>query len=563
MRLKGIDGYHDALQYWKFAALSYGGLISGIVLSFFLRVAYLNWGIPGAYQIDSISIPALHPDEPVLINQIRALLQDPRNLSVFTYPPLHAQICAVIAKIFGLHENVDLYFLARSLSVVASVLTVWLVWLIGRRWSRAVGFSAMIFMAVTMEACHQAHWANPESLCTLGIVAAVWFSLRGAETKDLFWAGLCLGLSICAKYFGVLFLHLPLVIGLVRGESPRSMIRDWRRYALFYAAVAGVVILDMGYYLWAQFDRFVDFIQTNSLWAHGRGLFGIHPSGVFPPSYSFSVLPLDMGLPIYVLGVAGLIFTIFKYRQYIPIVVIPLPFWVFLETLNYKPARFSLHLIPFLVLLAAIPIASVWGKGRKWRWAAASVFILVAVYSFIYSFAYIQCLDKNRDPRLKMQQWVQSVGDEPVALIGFDETNYRIGLCQYDRCITFSGQELESRDYRYLVVPEILRDVLDQWADLTKRGYRYTDNDWWPMHPPHPEILNLLGDLEDTRQYRRIRFFENKPKFCGVPMEVIHLPFTYFWISNLRVDIYERTRQGETRNLGSNSVSKPSSRIVQ
>jgi len=474
-----------------------------------------------------------------MIRQINELLEDPGQFSTFTYPPLQAQICASVAAIAQIRSTVPLYLLARAVSVVASILTIWFVWLIACRWNRTLATVALVLAAFTMEACHQAHWANPESLCTLGIVAATWFSLRGRRASNYIGAGICLGLSICAKYFGVLFLHLPLVIDLSRGMTLRSLLQEWRKYVLFYTAVIGIVALDMGYYLLRHFDRFVDFIQTNSLWAHGRGLFGIHPAPVLPPSYTLSVIPLDVGLGIYLLSVLGLVLILLKHRQYLIFLLIPLPFWLFLEALNYKPARFALHLLPFLVLLAAVPIVLACQKKGRWRWTALAVFAIVAGYSFMYSAAFVQCLDKTRDPRLKMQQWVQHRASEPIALIGFDAKSYRIGLCRYDRSIGFSGEPLGSSDYRYLIVPEILNDVLSQWLSLSKQGYRYTEDDWWPMHPPQPEMMRLTLELQKAKHFRRVVSFDNKPEFYGIPMEYIHLPFSYFWISNLRVDIYE------------------------
>ncbi len=525
-----------------------GGVALSVVLSLalFLRCAYLDWGIPGAYRIDTVPVLGFHPDEPVLINQIRELLEDPTQFSVFTYPPLQAQITAVLAKISGTHSTIGLYLLARWVSIAASLLAVWFAWLLGNLWSRFMGLTAAAFMAFTMEACHQAHWANPESLCTLGIVAGAWFCLRGPGMRNLLWASLCIGLSICAKYFGLLFLHLPLVVAYCRGDGVRTIIRQWRRYLLFYIVVVGVVAVDLGYYLWNRFDRFAEFFQTNSLWAHGRGLFGIHPTPVLPPSYSLSVLPFDLGLPIFGLAILGLTWALFRGRRYLVLVLIPLPFWLFLETLNYKPPRFALHLLPFLVLLAAIPATAAWEGGRPLgKRLAAAICLLVAGYSFAYSYSFIRCLDKTRDPRIKMEQWVRSAGNRSVAIVGFDETNSRFGLCRYEHSIGLSGKPVERDDYRYVVLPDIIQAVLDQWSNLTARGYQYTENDWWPMKPPREDLLGVMNDLENCEKYRRIMVFENKPEFWGIRMEVIHLPFSYFWISNLRLNVFERVDDGK------------------
>ena len=187
--------YHRFLQEViarKGAVAGAAGLFVVLGFALFLRCAYLDWGIPGAYRIDTVPVPGFHPDEPVLINQVRELLQDPGQFSVFTYPPLQAQITAALAKISGTRTTIGLYLLARWVSVAASLLAVWFAWLIGSLWSRPMGLTAAAFLAFTMEACHQAHWANPESLCTLGIIAGTWFCLRGSGTRNLLWAGLCI-----------------------------------------------------------------------------------------------------------------------------------------------------------------------------------------------------------------------------------------------------------------------------------------------------------------------------------------------------------------------------------
>jgi len=522
------------------------GFLALTAVALWLRGAYLQWGIPGFYLIGTVPVPGLHPDEPVLIGQIEGLLSSPGRFPVFTYPPLQALLGASFAWASGLRDRTDLFFIGRSISVLASLATVWVVFLLGRLWDRRLAWIGAIFMALAMVAAHQAHWANPEALCALLITFSAWLFLRRPEPASAALAGIALGLAVCAKYIGVLFLHLPALAWLFIPETPLGRSRfPWRRWLAFYGAFGVTLAAVMGVYLWRDWTAFRQFIQTSSLWAHGAGLFGMHPAPVAPPSYTLTVLPFGLGLPIYASALAGILVAAIQRRHGLFLALLPLPFWVFLETLNYRPPRFSLHLLPFLCLLAAY-LFNWWLSSHRGllRWLPRLTLAGVVAYSLAYGIAYIRCLDPGRDARIAMERWTRARPPETVALIGIDEANYRFGLCRYRHSIGFSGPPLNGAGFRYLVVPAVFREMLNQWCRLEASGYRYTRWDWWPANPPDPAFRQVVRNIDRRRGFRKITAFENLPEFCGLRMEAIHLPYTYFWLSNLDIEVYQAVPAG-------------------
>lgn len=517
------------------------GFFALTAVALWLRGAYLQWGIPGLYQIGMVPVPGLHPDEPVLVGQIDGLLRSPGRFPVFTYPPLHAMFGAIVAWLSGLRERTDLFFIARSISVMASLATVWTVFLLGRLWNRHLAWIGAVFMAVAMVAAHQAHWANPEALCSLLITLGAWLYLRRPDLSSAVMAGAAIGLAFCSKYFGVLFLHLPVAAWLMLPDGRPDRGRPlWQRWLAFYGTFGLTVTAVMGYYLWRDWTAFQRFLQINSTWAHGAGLFGMHPAPVSSPSYTFSVLPFGLGYPIYACALAGILLAVARRRPHTLLILLPLPFWIFLETLGYRPPRFSLHLLPFLCLLAAVLFHG-WldfHQGR-WRWLPRLALATVIAYSLVYSASFIDCLDPARDARIAMENWSNARPPDTVALIGIDEVNYRLGVCQYRHSVGFSGPPIKEGRYQYLVVPGIFLEVLKQWSDLESTGYQYTTRDWWPANPPDPELRALVRKIIRRDGYRKITSFSNRPNFLGIGMEAIRLPFSYFWLSNLDIQVYQ------------------------
>src|SRR5262249_41836937 len=190
--------------------ISYVSLGVVVLLGLYCRATNLSWGIPELHHF----MGSLYPDEPNLVQQIRAMLANPLDNAPFTYPPLQAQIGMALAWALGMTTTSSLYLVARWISVVASAATIVTTYFIGRFWSDRIAIIASAFLALTMTSVREAHWANPESLAAFLITLALLLMYRKygeVSTARVLVMSVVLALAICAKYHGVFFLHLPVI----------------------------------------------------------------------------------------------------------------------------------------------------------------------------------------------------------------------------------------------------------------------------------------------------------------------------------------------------------------
>lgn len=511
----------------------------------YLRAVHLDWGVPGHYSINGIPVPALHPDEHGLVEQARWLLDNPLVFPSFLYPPAHAQLTAAVSYATGLRGEADLYFIARSISVVASLFTIPMTFLVGSYWGLTTGWAAALWMALVMGNAREAHWANPDALQTFFIMASLALFLRGRGAAASWCAGALLGAGFCSKYFAAFFLHIPLACLCLPRRDDRAR-KTWRDALGFYGGFALAVGGLMGLYLARNFPAFLLAWKHHGRWASGTGLYGMYPSPLQPPSYMFSILPAVLGPAAFFLFVGGVVLAVRRARSYLPLLLTPLPFYLFLESIRYHPLRFSLPLVPFACLFAAVLVREVLGvaspAGRKW---AAAALVCATALTFLYSLAYMECLDPVRDTRARLDRWADSQSQDRIGVVGVNASANRFDLCRYRHSITFSGERVEWRDCRYVVVPEAFRIVLDQWVEMEEAGYRYSLEDWGFINPPEPRMKTVAKRLRDPSYSRLVATLDNPPHILGAPFEWVHLPLTYLWLSNLKVEIYE-VRLGTT-----------------
>ncbi|MCC7010380.1 MAG: glycosyltransferase family 39 protein [Acidobacteria bacterium] len=136
----------------------------------------------------------------------------------------------------------DLLVGARLVSVVLGTATVWLVYLIGRRFGVATALIAAGAMAVQPQHVRESHFALTDTPLTFFITLTLWLAIRGAETGRLsvyLLAGAAAGAAGATKYHGVLALLMPIATALV---LPHAAIAARAVAAALGGAAAGFLL---------------------------------------------------------------------------------------------------------------------------------------------------------------------------------------------------------------------------------------------------------------------------------------------------------------------------------
>lgn len=132
------------------------------------------------------------------------------------------------------HEFDHLTAVARALTALFDVGTVWLVYLLGSRLFRKnVGLLAAGFLALNVMHVQLAHFFAVDPYLTFFTVAAVYGNIRllKAESKrDFTWSlvlsAVAIGLAVGSKFSAIL-LVLPLIVALLLREEKESFSRRW------------------------------------------------------------------------------------------------------------------------------------------------------------------------------------------------------------------------------------------------------------------------------------------------------------------------------------------------
>src|SRR5207249_4596088 len=99
----------------------------------------------------------------------------------------------------------DFYLWGRAVTAFFNVMTVYVIYRVGVRWSALVGLTAALLTAVHPYLARQAHFALTDTPLTFFVAEATLLSLVAAERLRLRWfllAGLTTGLAAATKYNG-------------------------------------------------------------------------------------------------------------------------------------------------------------------------------------------------------------------------------------------------------------------------------------------------------------------------------------------------------------------------
>jgi hypothetical protein len=429
-------------------------LFAILVLALGLRCYGLHWGLPNANHVDTY-----HPDELTVVST-SVLALDSLNGKMlphfYNYGSLQLYLVNFACTLSYLCGGVDLtpagrvatnranwdelYLIARSLSVVMGVGTVWVTAAIGTRlWNRRVGLLAASMLAVAPIHVLQSHWATVDVPATfwgaLSILAAVWSVQDKVPWKGAILSGLFAGLASATKYNMPIFI-LPLVAASVcaawkgsaffAGSGSRG--ETWRGKGMAVAAAGiGILMCVVGFLCGCP-----GFLAEHALFVKDFNIEALHVSK--QPGDTFSqtgnglvyewthTLVAGLGPLLLLLAVLGIMVAIWrKDRPFIIIAAAALPYSVLIGLAAVRYARYSMPLMPLLCLFAAFAVISLYdgwavlarpddevsSNVSRWRPVISIGTLLAIGLTFGYTLWLIVPLSVP-DPRDRAVQWLNT-----------------------------------------------------------------------------------------------------------------------------------------------------------
>ncbi|HUT75824.1 MAG TPA: glycosyltransferase family 39 protein [Armatimonadota bacterium] len=529
-----------------------------------LRFAGLRWGLPSAAHLFSY-----HPDEAPLLGPVWYMLNtgdwDPHFYNYGTFYIYLVAVCAKFGALLGLVPLpeggwTELHLLARSLTALLGVGTVYLVYVIGKDLGGPpVGLGSAALLAVLPAHVVNSHYATVDVLATFLIVLllAVLPRLFGmADLAIYLVAGLALGLATAAKYTMILGL-VPLLFAHLfardeQGYAPSLLmpIAGLAAAALAFWAVTPFLLLlgDDGLHLNPDFLRDLHF-ELQHMRIGGTPAFAATGNGWL--YHLLRALPAGMGYPALLLGLvgAGLMLrrgpsTSLGTGSGVAMVLLSfaLPYFFVIGAGKERFLRYSLPLLPVLVIaggyalerlrLATPPALAAW-KGAV---SPAVLGLAVLAGTTWYAGQMVGTMTAA-DPRTRAAEWLQARA-APRTRIGLASTPW-----YFTPPLTpFNGGLRSAEEFhRWQREKPPYRVIVTGWDAAALRRAR---SDFFVVSDTEYADLLRLGQSDPAalmaelpKRYDRLETFEHAPPMPALRPAKLTCPpdWLYTWP---RVEVY-------------------------
>jgi hypothetical protein len=471
-------------------------LIPILLIAAVLRLWGLGFGLPNT---------ATRPDEGRLVG-IAAGFTLKRNLNphFFSYPTLYPYVvgslyagwCAggVAIRAFPsmsacsatwLEDWSPLFLTSRTLSALAGVGAVALVFFIGRRFHQAAGPLGALFLGVAFLHVRDSHFGTTDVPMTSMLLVALLLLLRADEQPSagrFALAGLAAGLAASTKYNALLLGAAVVVSQAFAWLADRGAARARHTRLVWFGIPAVAGFLAGTPFALLQRAEFLEHTRSE-LW-HLMEWGTRIPLGIGWRYHALVTLPQGVGWPLLLAGLAGMIWMLASRPRAAAIIFsFPLIYYVVAGRGTTVFVRYMIPVVPFLCLGAGALIASAYvAVARRHqsvaRAIAAGLVVLCAVPTAVKAIALDRVLSQT-DSRVLATDWMaQHVAPNSTVLAtGGGIQLYKAGKWLPFRALIWETDVLgpqhaepdwiiveRSPLYRYSLVPEGLTAILDQYA---------------------------------------------------------------------------------------------------
>ena len=281
-----------------------------------------------------------------------------------------------VVELFTDIGGLDMRFAGRTLSALADVGSVLMVFVLGRRlYGRNVGLMAAGLTALAVIHVQHSHFYRPETFTVLLTLSSIWATLRMVERRKLLDSvllGVILGLALAPKV-NVLPLLAPLALGYgyrildeAEGrwdEITPEILQRVAGHAILGAVVALVVFFITTPYAFIDIGAFVSDVMLQTKMARNAGFFPFTVQYVDTPAFFYQIQQTTvwgLGIPLGVVAWLSIPFTVIlliadrrHFRADLILLAWVIPSLLFLESFEVRFLRYLFPLMPVMILLAS------------------------------------------------------------------------------------------------------------------------------------------------------------------------------------------------------------------
>ena len=397
-----------------------------LVLSAILNIIGITWGLPGFWEIDSMTPRTLN-----MAKRMTPFLTEGRQYGhgVFYQYILAAPlfIYYLYLKATGANLDVDyinnyfpefyntVYILTRLVAVLFGLVAIYFTYKLGKElYDEKVGLLSAFFLSVSMGFINYAHFATVDMPSIAFALITLFFIVKYLKTgkkRYYFIAGIFVGVTISTKETTGLVLVYPMIISyFVDIKSIKNLIKKvlkWEWLLIFIFIILGYIITTP--IILFQFRYIIeDFYQNIFL-----VLFNLSAAN---SSFNSLGLPIgairnvfniyySLGPLLFVGALLGFIYTCIKLLKKFNKLVFIVVFWIFIyyshiALLNFAPLRIVLPIIPLFIIFTVKFFFDL----VSFKKIFVAVVVLVSVFSVIYAIE--TDLMFLNDSRAQASKWI-------------------------------------------------------------------------------------------------------------------------------------------------------------
>ena len=403
-----------------------------LFFAFAIRLWGIDYGLPYRY----------HVDEQAYIPHAARLCGGELDLPAYSFGPnlYLITLCAVDAVTYatGLVMGVwytplqfrsayeadptVLYVANRAVSAFTGTATVWLIYLLGRRLAgRQVGLTAAAFLAVAFLHVRDSHYAVPDVYATFWIVLTAYAAdhvYQKNTLKGWIFAGMAAGIAAGVKFTALTAITMPITAFILHISDDRRAQHNIR--IIHVVSRLALICVSFGAGFIIGYPNVLEFtVNSEKLLADltyqlnfmQEVLYKIEAHALPAPLFYFWSLSWALGLPLAIIGLIGVGYTIYKcgYRSMIFLVFVA-SYYLLISTATWYTAHYALPLIPFLCLFAAVFVVDRirqvnLSRYRLWvSWLLPLLILLPSLMSVVKS----NHLLTTTDTRTLAKGWIES-----------------------------------------------------------------------------------------------------------------------------------------------------------
>ena len=310
-------------------------------------------------------------------------------------------------------EMAKIYLVGRSLSALLATMSVYLIYLIGKRMrGEGHGLLSAIIMAITPVFVINAHFLVPDVTMVFFVTLSFSFLVRTLESdrmKYYILFGIASGLAGSSKYPGGLIIFVLPLSFLIRDYSKQSLKKIRERSTInklllaFLSALLTFVILNPYMFFYSE--------KTGQVVNIYIQVYGHIAQDLLSTLFNFANLTRwGLSWPLLIISVLGLILFICQGKKSEKLAVI----WIALYSLFFALAkqqmvRYILPIVPFLALASAFSILPIyrWLKEKSLHlmlYLFTCMIIISLGWSFLYTVAFENIM--SGEIRTEAGRWI-------------------------------------------------------------------------------------------------------------------------------------------------------------